>query len=102
MPLNDTPWERGKCGFKLIQYMAAGRSVVASPVGANAQIVVEGQTGLLATSSDDWRSSLEALRQEPERRAKMGAMGRTRAEVHYSTESVAPKLAALLRHAGES
>ena len=31
MPLLDGPFERGKCGYKLIQYMACGLPVVASP-----------------------------------------------------------------------
>ena len=47
MPLPDSPWERGKCGFKLIQYMAAGLPVVASPVGVNDRIVSPG-VGYLA------------------------------------------------------
>lgn len=36
MPLPDGPWERGKGGFKLLQYMSFGIPAVASPVGINA------------------------------------------------------------------
>ena len=49
MPLPDEPWARGKCGYKLIQYMACGLPVVASPVGVNTTIVADGETGLIAT-----------------------------------------------------
>ena len=53
MPLPDTPFERGKSGYKLVQYMACGVAAVASPVGVNSEIVEDGQTGLLATSTDE-------------------------------------------------
>ena len=58
MPLPDRPWERGKCGYKLIQYMACGLPVVASPVGGNAQLVEPDRNGLLAATPDDWYSGL--------------------------------------------
>src|SRR5205807_236821 len=76
MPLPDGPWERGKCGYKLIQYMACGRPVVASPVGMSAQIVEHGVTGLLARTSADWVAALRALR-DPALRARMPWAGTT-------------------------
>lgn len=96
MPLSDGPWERGKCGYKLIQYMACGRPVVASPVGANSQIVEHGVNGLLANTSADWVAALRALR-DPALRARMGAAGRAKVEQGYSVQVTAPRLAALLR-----
>lgn len=99
MPLADTAWERGKCGFKIIQYMAAGRPVVASPVGVNVDIVREGVTGFLAADADAWRRSLACLRDDPALRRAMGAAGRARAEARYSLDVAAPRLAEILRTA---
>jgi len=98
MPLPDGPWERGKCGYKLIQYMACGRPVVASPVGMSAQIVEHGVTGLLARTSADWVAALRALR-DPALRARMGAAGRAKVEREYCVQVTAPRLASLLRSA---
>ncbi len=56
MPLPDQPFERGKCGYKLIQCMACGKPVVATPVGANAEIVRDGIEGFWANSQEDWMS----------------------------------------------
>lgn len=100
MPLPDEPWERGKCAYKLIQYMAAGRPVVASPVGANAEVVVDGETGFLATTPGDWAAALERLRGDAALRAAMGAAGRRRVEDRYCLQVQADRLAAALRQAG--
>lgn len=96
MPLPDEPWERGKCGYKLIQYMACARPVIASPTGANAQIVVHGTNGFLATSEADWAAALEALHASHDLRIRMGAEGRRTVEAHYCTAVTGPKLAHIL------
>jgi glycosyltransferase involved in cell wall biosynthesis len=97
MPLPDAPWERGKCGYKAIQYMACGRPVVVSPVGANRQIVEHGVNGFLAATAADWVRSLQVLRDDQALRERMGKAGRMKAEAQYSMQVTAPRLALLLR-----
>lgn len=99
MPLPDGPWERGKCGYKLIQYMAAGRTVVASPVGANTEIVRHGTTGFLASSTEDWVTALDHLRRTPEDRRRMAVEARRMVEETYSLKAQADRLAAVFRQA---
>jgi glycosyltransferase involved in cell wall biosynthesis len=101
MPLFDTPFNRGKCGYKLIQYMACGKAVVASPVGANRTIVSDGSTGFWANSDEEWTNSLLRLHDDSELRVRMGAAGRAKVEADYCTEVIAPKLARLLVDATE-
>jgi glycosyltransferase involved in cell wall biosynthesis len=96
MPLLDEPFERGKCGYKLVQYMACGLPVVASPVGVNRQIVEQGVNGFLASSLDEWQTALSYLRDNPDARRKMGQAGREKFEAQFSLQVTAPKLAALL------
>lgn len=91
MPLADTAWSRGKCGFKLIQYMAVGKPVVASAVGANVEIVPEGQAGYLIPEGDDWTEPILALVDSVEDRERMGARARHRIVDAYSIESVLPQ-----------
>ncbi|MDR9769432.1 glycosyltransferase [Acetomicrobium sp.] len=74
MPLPDGPWERGKCGYKLIQYMACGRPVVASPVGVNRQIVEHGVNGFLANDTADWITALRELRDNAPLREAMDVL----------------------------
>jgi glycosyltransferase involved in cell wall biosynthesis len=97
MPMPDTEWTRGKCGYKLLQYFSAGLPVVASPVGVNTRMVGEGEErGLLAVSQDDWRSALERLIADHAARREMGAAARAFVEREYSYQRWAPELAALL------
>lgn len=100
MPLPDQPWERGKCAYKLVQYMAAGRPVVASPVGANAEVVLDGETGLLATTTAEWLTALQRLRDDAALRTAMGTAGRHRVEQRYCLQVQADHLAETLRSAG--
>jgi len=96
MPLTDDEWSHGKCAFKLIQYMAAALPCVGSAVGANLEVVVEGQTGFLAADSAAWTSGLGTLLNEPERAASMGRSGRDRVRTHYDTRVVSSQAADLL------
>lgn len=96
MPLLDEPFERGKCGYKLVQYMACGLPVVASPVGVNRQIVEHGVNGFLASSLEEWQAALSYLRDNPDVRRKMGQAGQEKFEAQFSLQVTAPKLAALL------
>lgn len=96
MPLADEQWERGKCGYKLIQYMAVGRPVVASPVGVNKSIVDVGGNGYLAGTTDEWISTLDRLLGQPKLRMAMGSMGRQHVESNYSLQAQAPRLATML------
>jgi glycosyltransferase involved in cell wall biosynthesis len=97
MPLPDEPWHRGKCGYKLIQYMACGLPVVASPVGVNTEIVTPGENGELAASQEQWVAALEHLILNAELRRRMGAAGRKRVEWWYSLECQAPRLVGMLQ-----
>ena len=96
MPLVDGPFERGKCGYKLIQYMASGLPVVASPVGVNRQIVEPEVNGYLAYSSEDWLAALRTLRDDVQKRKMMGQAGRRKAEQKYNLQVTAPQLRTLL------
>lgn len=91
MPLPDEPFERGKCGYKLIQYMACARPVVASPVGVNAQIVGV-DTGMLADSEGEWCDALGSLCADHEKRMAMGAAGRAAVERDYCVQVTAPRM----------
>lgn len=102
MPLSDGPWERGKCGYKLIQYMATGRPVVASPVGVNAILVRDGENGFLANGEDDWVRALQRLTSDEELRSRMGAAGRRLVEARYTLQAVLPQLEEVLRRAASS
>jgi glycosyltransferase involved in cell wall biosynthesis len=97
MPLRDTPWEQGKCAYKLIQYMAAGLPTVSSPIGANLTVVVNGETGLFANSSAAWIEQLEMLLLNTVMRSRFGEAGRKRVEALYCIQQTAPLLVRLLK-----
>jgi glycosyltransferase involved in cell wall biosynthesis len=97
MPLPDDAWARGKSGYKLIQYMAAGRPTVGSPVGANTTIVQDGVTGFLASTPAEWADRLRRLRDDEPLRQAMGAASRARVAADYSLQATAPRLTAAIR-----
>jgi glycosyltransferase involved in cell wall biosynthesis len=99
MPLPDEPWEQGKCGYKLIQYMACGRPIVASPVGVNTRMVENGINGFLANTEEEWKTALAHLLRDKKMRDDMGLRGRELVEAEYCLQVQAPRLELLLRGA---
>ncbi|CAN5195423.1 glycosyltransferase family 4 protein [soil metagenome] len=102
MPLLDGPFERGKCGYKLIQYMGCHLPVVASPVGVNRYIVEEGINGFLAGNADEWVRALSALRESRSLCRQMGREGRRKVEACYDLQVTAPRLHGLLQRVIDS
>lgn len=99
MPLQNTPWEQGKCAYKLIQYMACGLPTVASPIGANMEVVRQGDTGLFADSSQAWVDALATLLTDEALRQRLGRAGRMRVVSKYTLQQIAPRLMRLLKKA---
>lgn len=80
----DDPWSQGKCGLKVLQYMAAGLPVVANPVGVHRELIVHGETGFLADGPQQWAHAIACLATDAALRRRMGAAGRDRVTNRYS------------------
>lgn len=103
MPIKDDLWARGKCGLKVVQYLAAGVPAVVSPVGLNRDLAIPEETGLWAEDIDDWADKISDLVDHPKKRMKMGLTGRKLVEEKYSLQAQAPKYLAILKKiAGEN
>jgi len=96
MPLTDDPWSRGKCGFKLIQYMSCGKPVVASPVGENVNIVTQYENGFLATSKNDWMNAFENLLNDKVLYSRIAENNRQKIRTHYNFEQICMEYQQLL------
>jgi glycosyltransferase involved in cell wall biosynthesis len=96
----DDDWSRGKCGLKVLQYMAAGLPVVANPVGVQGHMVRHGETGFLASSSADWVNAVATLARDPGLRQRMGAAGRRRVEREYSVAAGAALWRGIIEETG--
>lgn len=81
--LPDDGWSAGKCGLKILQYMAAGLPVVANPVGVQKHMVRHGETGFLAQTPEEWQQAIARLVREPGLRRRMGAAGRRFVEAEF-------------------
>ena len=90
MPLFGSEWDRYKCGFKLIQYMAMGIPAVATPVGVNTTIVTQGINGFLAENQTEWESSLRLLLTDRETCRRIGSAARKTISEKFSNEANFP------------
>ncbi|HEY3027236.1 MAG TPA: glycosyltransferase family 4 protein [Pyrinomonadaceae bacterium] len=97
MPLDDSEMSRGKCGFKMLSYMAVGLPVIVTPVGVNQEILGHDEVGFAASAANDWYAALERLFTESDLGRELGEAGRGVVEEHYSVTANAPKLAKIFR-----
>ena len=93
MPLDESPFSQGKCGFKILMYYAAGLPVVCSPVGANRELVAHGETGLFARTTEEWAAGLGRLLADPGLCAAMGDRGRALLRERYEAKVIGGRLA---------
>jgi len=96
MPLEDSAWARGKCSFKMLQYMACGIPVVVSPVGMNAEVLSMGNIGFGAIAEDEWVGAMVELYENSALRQAMGVVAREVVVESFSTSKVAPRIAVCL------
>ena len=102
LPEPDDLWTRGKGGYKALLYMAAGVPVVASRVGVNPDIVVDGETGFCVSTTEEWVGALRRLALDADLRERLGRAGRERAVQRYSIDVITPLFAGALREAAET
>jgi glycosyltransferase involved in cell wall biosynthesis len=94
--LPDDEWSRGKCGLKVLQYMAAGLPVVANAVGVQREMVQHGKSGFLVQTPAEWSQAIGRLAHDPDLRRSMGRAGRDRVESDYSVRAGAARWLCLL------
>ncbi|WP_309498692.1 glycosyltransferase [Sulfurovum sp.] len=97
MPLHDDPWSRGKCGFKLVQYMSCKKPVIASPVGMNCSLVKEGENGFLVSSLDGWFDAFEKLYLDEELRSTMSQNNFQKIEKEFNHEMNCERYSQLIK-----
>lgn len=97
MPLPATEWAKGKCSYKMLQYMSCEIPVIVSPIGMNNEVMAMGSVGLKAMSNDEWFEALEYLFQDRGCRVEMGRNGRNVILQHYSGEVVSRKIAGVFK-----
>ncbi|MBI4987966.1 MAG: glycosyltransferase family 4 protein [Rhodocyclales bacterium] len=91
-PMRDDDWSRGKCALKVLQYMAAGLPVVSSKAGANAEVIVDGESGFLVSTPEAWAACIARLANDAGLRRRMGEAGRRLVETDYSIDAVFGRL----------
>lgn len=100
MPLQDSLWEQGKCSYKLIQYMACGKPVIASPVGMNEEVVKNGINGFTATNEEEWLRAIKILVEDENQRNTLGTAGREMVEKQFAIQATAEKWIQILKENG--
>lgn len=74
----------GRGSLKATIYMAGQVPVVCSAIGDNTKIIVDGDNGFLANTTEEWVSKLDRLIDDPNLRRTMGASGHEWAKANLS------------------
>jgi len=96
MPLLDTEWNRGKCAFKAIEYMACGVVPIVSPIGENVFLVQDGENGFLAKTAEDWTEKIKNLYENKECLQLVGRKAQLTIKNNYSFSANIPKIMAII------
>ena len=96
MPLKNLSFQNGKCAYKLIQYMACGIPVIASPVGVNSEIIQDGKNGFLAKNNKEWIDKIRILSKNLELREKFSIRGRKLVEEEYTIQVNEQKISKII------
>ena len=96
-PMIENNWARGKCALKVLQYMAAKLPVISSNVGVNSEAIIQGETGYLVTTPEDWVNAIDRLSIDAKQRQAMGLAGQKRAKHHYDIALVFKKMLTILK-----
>jgi len=96
MPARDDIWSRGKCGLKLIQYMASGLPSIAHPVGVVKDIIEDGVNGFLRNDPAGWKDAIDAVSNDTALRSRIGKSAREHIEAKYSLKFWGPEVAKII------
>lgn len=96
MPILDDDWAKGKCAYKLIQYMGCNLPVVGSYKGMNIEVIDENENGYLASTHKEWVDALTKLVKDKELRVRLGSNGREKVAQKYTLEIASNELLTLI------
>ena len=102
MPLWDDEWSRGKCSFKMLQYLSCEVPAVVSPVGMNKQVADEWGYNFSPETNDEWVEIMRNLIKDEQLRKESGERGRRLIEQKYSTSVISSQLTSVFKELYQS
>ena len=97
MPLSENDFTRGKCSYKMLQYMSCGKPAIVSPVGMNAEILSAADVGKAANTAEEWFRAMEELMEDRPQYDHLSKQARQLVVEKYSLEKWTPVLAKLMK-----
>jgi len=95
MPLAGNDWDEGKCGYKIVQYMASGVPSLATYTRANDKIITAGACGETLdkkASTEDWIDAIRSMTSGQTSLLELGRSGRKAVENIYSVNAQLPRI----------